>query len=165
MAWRRVVVLDTQILMEVIAPADLYREIDRDRGLPPAVRERQRRTAYSLALAWQFHIWATRTLFHDDEVIRIIQKIVPPETPTYTVSVVSLFAHDLRDAIFTNWKWRTSPQDLPPHLQGTKVDDALLACAKKMSVPLLTRDAPLTAKAKQARVAVFESWSLSGRRS
>jgi hypothetical protein len=155
MALTRVVTLDTQVLMEIIAPADLYRKLNEDDEVSDAVRERQRRTVYSLALAWQFHVWGTRTVVHDDEAIRIIEKVAPPADETYTVGVVSLFAHEMRHKILPNWKWRTSKKDLPACLRGTQVDDGLLTYALKERVPLITRDAGLTVKAAKAGVAAF----------
>lgn len=153
---QRVVALDTQVFIEIVAPVDLYRQIAQDKEFTPAIRERHRRIAYSLALAWQFHIWRMRTVSHDEELMHITEKVAPHEENSFTTGVVSLFAHDLRDSIFPGWQWRTSRRDLPSGLRGTEVDSALLAFAKKKKTPLITRDGVLAKRAGCVGVRAFQ---------
>jgi len=136
-------VLDTNVVMDVYACTDLFREYEKTGGSGLNTKEaifRRARTRESVVLGCHFHDVAATTWSLADESLEILQRLSPhSDGRDFYTHFTTWLIWFVKDYVLERWNWVTT-MGAGAGLKGSECDDYLIKVCQESGIPLITNE-------------------------
>lgn len=141
-------IIDTNVLVDLYSCSDLLHEYEslgqadlaKAMQTPKAIWRRAR-ARESLLLGWHFHTIGAQTFHLVTEQIEILMRpeVAKPGQGSFTGAFATIFINFVKERVLSEWNSGTN-ENVGKGMNGTRIDNLLLATAKRAGLPLITNE-------------------------
>jgi hypothetical protein len=128
-----VAIVDTNVLHDILSAVDVLRNINKPE---PEALYRLSRAGFGLRLAIYFDAIGAVTLSAGDELMRLATQLVPPTDATEEAAYLHMWVTLIKPKVLRRWRIASASIEGT----GTRIDDELIALAKRFGRPLITNE-------------------------